>query len=199
MDWGSALSFVIVSFAWGASLLALRGKGRFSSSPQKIARRFLIIAGIGVFVVCAYLSRAQFVVWQGNPITARLLPPHQPIGYFLQYIWSHLWAPYALSFMAGLIAYALARFMNAWTSGRLFEDEEPYLIAMGIFLTRHPGWIAYLALVAALYFAFIVFQSVRLRSLPRVSFTYFWLPSAMLMLAFEGVFASYGWYGMLSL
>lgn len=64
--------------------------------------RFLLIAGGGVvlfrFLYAAVFTVIQYLVWKRDEFSQFLLPPHQPLGYFLHYSWSHFWFSPVLSF-----------------------------------------------------------------------------------------------------
>ena len=151
-------------------------------------------AALAVVICLAYLSRVQFLAWQGSGQAKYLLPPYQSLGYFLYYVGVRMWAPYALSAAVAIIAYVAARTVNRYKKGAIFEAEEPYFLALGILLAGHPGWVAYIVIAMGAYFAFAGGRWLLRRRSERVSFYRFWLPSAAATVLLEIMFRQHPWY-----
>ena len=160
----------------------------------RIARYASWGAFAAIVLSLAYFSRLQFLTWQADAVTRYLLPPYRPVGYFLEYVWLRLWAPYALSACVAAVAYAAASFANRLRGGVFFESEEPYFLATGIFMTGHPGWVAYVVLTLAAYLAVSAVRFAFVRHAERISFYRFWLPCASMIIACETALSGYGWY-----
>lgn len=159
------------------------------------ARRFFWGVVAAVAVHSAYLSRAQFLTWHADAEgAARLLPPYHGMGYFIRYAAVHFWLAYALSFAAAWLFFAGAKWLNARRGGMLFEPEELYFLAIGIFISGHPAWIFYLLLVFAAYLSASLVAALAHGPHVRVSFYYFWLPCAAVTVFLGAYFHQYAWY-----
>ncbi len=201
MDSTGFIALLGILVVWGASLYAERIEGRSSMRAVRYARYGLFAVGTIVFFTLAYFSREQFLLWQAGEITKYFLPPYRSMGYFFGYVGRYVWAPYALSVSAAIIAYVIARWANRRRGGVFFETEELYFLAAGIFLTGHPGWVAYLIIVCALYvmislvyFAFFRTQACLSGRQERISFYRLWLPCAVITIALKALFMRYDWY-----
>ena len=142
----------------------------------------------------SYLSREQFLAWQGNEFGKYFLPPHQSIRYFLGYVRHRLWAPYAVSAAIAIIAYGACRWANRLRGNMLFEREEMGFVAAGIFFAGHPGYAAYMLLVAIAYSVVSLGRLALTGKNERISFYYFWLPCAVCVILGKLYLARYGWY-----
>lgn len=190
-------SIAIISIIWIASFFAFRRGGRFplpAVALQSGAKWGFAFFTFGIIIILIYNTYVQFITWRAHEISKYFIPPHNSINYFLFYVGMRLWLPYAISFTAGLLAFGAAVFLNKRFGGRFFEQEEPYYIAMGFFVSGHPGWIAYGVLFLAAYLLFSVFHVLFYRETRRLSFYYGWLPLAALAIALNTVLMNYHWY-----
>lgn len=159
----------------------------------------------GLWTVCAayvayalYLSRAQFLMWHADVAgAAHLLPPYQSISYFFRYAFMHFWMPYVISFAVAWLFFAGAKWLNVHRDGMLFEPEEFYFLAIGLFVSGHPAWIFYLLIVFAAYLLASLIGTFAYGSRTRISFYYFWLPCALLTVVLNAYFYQYAWYANL--
>lgn len=182
----STFSLTILALATGA--VALCGRPFVVSWVKK--GFFLSIAA--VVMAQTYLAYAQYHFWQLVSPSKYLLPPYQPISYFLQYVGWRLFAPYALSLAVG-IAFALAaRWYNRRRDNQFFYDEEYWFMAMAIFLTGHPGWLLYLVALCAIMAIVLFFRLVILRKNEKLSFYYLWFPLALAVVALWKWAATFG-------
>lgn len=155
-----------------------------------------VCAGYGVYAF--YLSRAQFLTWHADAEgAARLLPPYHGMGYFMRYAFVHFWLPYVISFAFAMLFFASARLLNARRRGMIFEKEEPYFIAIGLFISGHPAWIFYLLMVFAVYLVVSLALAAAYGPRARVSFYYFWLPCAFVTMFLATYLNQYAWYANL--
>ncbi len=194
MDWTGLISLSIILVVWGTSLYAERIGGRSSSRAVRFAQWGLWGGLFIIIFTFAYLSREQFLIWQGSELSKYLLPPYSGFGYFGWYVYRHIWAPYVLSACAGVLVACAAAYANRRRGGVFFEAEEPYFIAFGIFMIGHPGWIAYLILVLSAYLLISCARFAVSKRAERVSFYRFWLPCAALAFALKMYLVRYGWY-----
>lgn len=188
------------------SLLLVLVLGILSSPLYKRRGQFLLrrcggwTLGIPAFImagVALYRTHAQFIAWQGDAISKYLLPPYHSLDYFVSYAAMHFWASYGISFIMALAIYIIAAWANARRGGIFFEKEEIYFLALGIFLTGHPGWILYLLVVLIAYVIYSVFAALIFQSLKRVSFYYFWLPCAAATILAGAYMTQFSWYNNL--
>lgn len=158
---------------------------------------FGICAGYTVHAL--YLSRAQFLVWHASETGKYLVPPYRGIGYFMRYAFMHFWLSYILSFIVAMLFFWGAQWLNKKRAGMLFEPEEPYFLATGLFVSGHPAWIFYLCVVFAAYLIASLIATVAHGATARLSFYYFWLPCAAVTIFINAYLAQYAWYANLSI
>ena len=128
---------------------------------------------------------------------AYLVPPYRGIGYFFRYAFVHFWLPYVISFVVAGIFYMGAEWLNKRRHGMLFEKEELYFLAIGIFVSGHPGWIFYLLIVFSAYLLATLISTLAYGPHTRISFYYFWLPCAAVTVALGAYLHQYAWYANL--
>lgn len=194
MDVTSAVGLVAILGIWGTSLFAERKGGRSSVYTVRMARWMLFISVGAVVTILCYFSRQQFLAWHGSEYSRYLLPPYQPMSYFLAYIGRHFWAPHIISFVVAVVAYAALCGANRLRGGMLFEREEIIFIAAAIFLSGHPGYVAYIILVGAAYAVISLARLAIFRRDERVSFYRLWLPCAAIIMIARFYLVRYGWY-----
>ncbi len=162
------------------------------------ARRIFWVIVAAVAVYAAYLSRAQFLLWHADAEgAARLLPPYHGMGYFLRYAFVHFWLSRVMAFIVAGGFFAGAKWLNARRGEMLFEKEELYFLAIGIFVSGHPAWIFYLAIVFSAYLLATLIGALVYGVHARISFYYFWLPCAVLTVALSTYLHGYTWYANL--
>lgn len=136
-----------------------------------------------IFIFLFYYSREQFFAWyKAGPPAQYLVPPFTSIGYFLYYVLTRFWASYLASLAAAILFFYAAKKLNKKYQERFFYPEEYYFLALGIFLTGHPGWLFYLFLVLSAYLLISGFKTIILKYKERISFYYLWLPTAILVI-----------------
>ncbi len=189
MNIADYFSIAIVSIMWIASFLRVAEGRRFSFAKWGTATAIM-----GIIVIVAYFTHAQFMLWRANEVSSYLLPPYHSLSYFLFYVWTRLWAPYAVSLTVGLLGFVVVKLLNKRFDGRFFEREELYYIATGLFVSGHPGWITYGILVLGTYLLFSIFYLLYFRDMRRVSFYYSWLPLAVLAIVLNAFLLNYNWY-----
>ncbi len=205
----SFISLLLILIFWGASRLK---PGRFSSpaiaplsrakagiTPLFLAKAGFIFSIIIITGSALYQTRAQFLLWQGDTISQYLIPPYRGMSYFALYAFTHFWEAFVVSGIVGLICFWVAWVVNRRFGGRFFEDEELYYIALGIFLTGHPGWILYVFIVFIMYVIYSACATVIFHRMERVSFYYFWLPCAAATILASAYMMQFSWYSNLLL
>lgn len=147
----------------------------------RILKWLLPVAVALVFAVLAYFVVLQYELWAGGKdFTRFLLPPYQSMSFFYGYVTKRLVLSWLLALGAGFILAGLARILNQRFGRRFFEEEEPRLLALGIFLTGYPGFLFYLAFILA--FGVLLTTYYSLRSKGRAPLYYLWLPTAIFVI-----------------
>ena len=169
-------------------LLQLTGVHRRVRIAARIA---CIVSGVVVFGFLAYYSYVQYAVWQGNELTQNFFS--DGLGYFYSYVLYRIWAQYIISFIIAALFFWLSRRHNRRHDERFFYTEEPYLLALSLFLVGHPGWLLYLFVVLFSYVAFSIVYKLHTRRSAfdakeiRVSFYYGWIPAALFVILMKEV------------
>lgn len=162
------------------------------------SRRGLWAACLSVVVYASYASRRQFLAWHADAEGgAYLIPPYRHMGYFVRYAFTHFLLQYAISFVIAWLFFYAGRRLNSLRGGMLFEREELYFLATGLFVSGHPGWIFYILLVLSAYLLASVIGAVAYGARARVSFYYFWLPCALVTVVLNAYLHQYAWYANL--
>jgi len=151
----------------------------------------LILFGLGTSCLNAWL-------WSRNTIGVRLLPPYTSIGYILQYSWQHyLFEPFVAILFAFLVFKGIY-FLNKRFQEHLFYREEKYLAAIGILALGWPSCLMFIALVlflGVLFHLLFLLSSIIKRNVEkspfRLSFLYFWIPVALLLLLLGDIINKY--------
>jgi hypothetical protein len=166
-------------------------------NPVRFVRIIFLIAILGVFSLLISYSVAQYRFWMEGELGQYLLPPYQEINYFIKYALWRFFAQYLVSGFFAVIFFLVAKGYNTRHNNQFFYPEEPYYIALGIFLTGHPLWIVYLLAMLVGYGIFSIFYRLwwkRKNSIvneePKVSFYYGWLPVALLVILMKGTLAT---------
>lgn len=74
------------------------------------------------------------------------------------------------------------RALNKKFGERFFEEEEPYLAALSIFLTGHPGWLVYLVVLITMYFLLHTTYYLLQRKTARLPLYRLWAPIAFFVI-----------------
>ena len=172
----------ILILAAGASF---RVKGR--SFRFHVLCFMFYVSWIVIFGLLFYKSCQQYQIWAGNELSKLLLPPHQPIFYFLKYSFTHFFENYLISLTAGLLFLWLANLLNNRCQKRFFEEGEIYLGALAIFVLGHPLWMFYFLAIMSVGVIGTLFLKVSSSMLHasccrRFPFYHFWLPVAAIVM-----------------
>ena len=155
-------------------------------------KQIFTLSLLAIFLVGLHMSFLQYKLWSGGSFTKLLLPPHDSLGYFFFYVLTRIFAPYLISLGAAfLFLFAAVRYNRKYNE-QFFEKEEPYLGALSIFLTGHPGWLIYMITVIILYLLSHVFYYIFISKKQRLPMYYFWVPTAIFVIIISG----YWLYGM---
>lgn len=152
-----------------------------------------------------------YFLWKNDPISKNLLPPIQPIIYFLRYSFQHYFFEVVLTIIFSYLIFLLVFWFNKKFQEIFFYDEEPYFASLGVLLTGWPGCLSYLCLVLFLgvvsHLFLILINKILVKrnrnlsltntqflsenNIPeenlRLSLCYFWFPSALLVLILSDI------------
>lgn len=187
------LSLTILIIFFGASLY--KGRSLVIGRKKKILKRFFIISIFIVIFWGFYQSFLQYQIWSRNDISKFLLPPYHSIVYFLKYSFVHFFEGNLISLGAGLLFLLGAIALNNRSQKRFFEEEEPYLGALAIFIMGQPFWMVYFAVVMTIGILgtlFLIFKAkmAGLTAFYRFPFYCLWIPVAIIILIIKnfGIF-----------
>ena len=191
-------SLVILILTIGASLFWRRSFGNLRiTNLVRIYEYIFLIVIVLIFILLFYQSWQQYQFWSQNEVSQYLLPPHQSINYFIFYVLARFFAPYLISLAVAVLFLFSAKALNKKYDERFFEPEEPYFGALAIFLSAHPGWIFYSALLIIIYLITHIVALARnyadsnvdrrgKETLSyRLSMYYLWLPAAIFVIIIQ--------------
>jgi len=190
------LTLIIILSVFTASLFL---RGRFFW--PKVVRYSFCLSILVIFILLLLFSFLQFTEWKNSEVSQYLLPPHQPISYFIFHSFNQFFLSYLLSFGFALVFLYSAKIFNRKYKERFFEIEEPYLGALGIFLSGWPGLLFYIIFLLVFYLLFHISLLFSARSSSfRISLYYLWLPTALFAIIINDVyFSGLGWWNILKI
>lgn len=194
-------SRAVSAFTLAAALFLLAALVYFRRSVlEGTSRRFYRISQITAAAMVIFfaakgviLSFAQYAAWKTSPNTEGLLPPHQPIAYYLGYSWHHHWKIFVFSAFFAATLFLAVRLANRLSGNRFFYDEEPYLAAFGALAAPWPGGFIVLF---GVFFIGVVLQLVffEFGAGKRLPLLFFWLPAAIAAILFGDTISL--WFGL---
>jgi hypothetical protein len=173
---------------------------------QIIKRSFLVKVMKPIFWITVAVSFGnstlfsywQYLAWKNGPLGDLLLPPHRSIAYFLEYSIWRFWTPALSALATALILILIVRFLNKKNEEKFFENEEPYLLGIGIVLVGYPVFLVYILTFFLLFLAVNIFKTVKNKSADRVSPYYLWLPAALIAIIVCELWLSHlAWWSLL--
>lgn len=140
---------------------------------MKSKLKYIIGGLIGLRSVYALtLTAWQYFVWKSDPVIGQLLlPPHQPIAYFLRYSWTHFLFNAVLSVGMAYVFYFILRAIKKHRA-EIFEEGEPEL---GLACALMLGWPNIVLFVPLAFLLLLIFSSFR-RVFLKEEFTTITLP-----------------------
>lgn len=177
MDIAEVFGLVSLCLTWGAQVF-------IRSFLVRYVRAVFFTSAVVVFVIALYFSYLQYFAWQENSVTKFFLPPYQGVGYFIEYVGSRIVGEWVIAFLAALLLGFTAHRLNRRFGERFLEPEEPWFLALGVFLSGYPGFLFYMILM--LFFGLLFSTFYFLLSRGRRAPLYFvWLPMAVLAIIVE--------------
>ncbi|MBI4692153.1 MAG: hypothetical protein HY773_01785 [Candidatus Terrybacteria bacterium] len=141
-----------------------------------------------IFLICfrffyaGILTWLQYYVWSHNEFSRLLLPPHQPIKYFLQYSWTHFWFNAVLSVGAAFLFWLLLRMLKKYQES-FFEQGEPEIGFLCSLIVGWPNFIIFAPLAFILMILISLFQTIFLKKF-HTAFSISFLLAALAVLFF---------------
>ncbi|GMQ94995.1 MAG: hypothetical protein BMS9Abin13_105 [Patescibacteria group bacterium] len=110
---------------------------RYLWYPRRI-RYVPLIAGVVSFRIfyAIFLSGTQYYVWLQNEFTKLLLPPYQPISYFLFYSWGRFWLNAMIILGVSLVFWLFLRSLAVWKKDSFRKSEA----GLGLLMALIVGW-----------------------------------------------------------
>ncbi len=143
--------------------------------------------GIGVFA-SLYLAKSfylvwlQYVTWQADAFSQFLLPPHQPITYFWQYVWTHFLIPLPWTLGGAVAMGGIILVLGALSRGRMIDPHDALLAIFGSLIVGWPDMLGYIlvTLVLALLWA-VVYGIIKQQSRTLILITPFFFVSLLIV------------------
>lgn len=140
---------------------------------------FIVVFLTVIFKIIAALG-LQFYVWKyGGGFSQYLMPPYQPITYFLGYSWQHyIMLPFIGLLVSGLLV------LYFWVLNKIFKKqyldfEDMLILVSGALIVGWPNLVAYLTIAFVLTLLRIFYLFYIKREIQRVPIT-----SALIIAAF---------------
>jgi hypothetical protein len=191
----TSLGILIAAFVF--QLSARSADTRINTDKKRINTDLRIYKILFLFAVAAvifyylYLVYAQYLAWREGGITKFLVPPHESVFYVFGYHFTRFVLYYLASLGAALLFFWAANYFNRKHNLRFFENEEPYLGALSIFLLGNPAWNhAWIYYVVALLVVAVILSLVKShwsKRSERLSLRFLWLPLAILVVLVRAV------------
>jgi hypothetical protein len=139
-----------------------------------------MVVSVTFFLALAlFLSVAQYLTWAADPFSVKLLPPHQPISYFLKYAGTHFWLGLFFSLIVALAFFLFLRAL-ARRNERFFEEGE---VELGALLAFIAGWPRIVVFFPAVFLAVVLMSGAKM-ALRKGAYTTLGVPF------FAGLFAA---------
>ena len=119
----------------------------FQKDNLKLLINKLIAAALSFLAILAIIKTInQYYSWSGNELSRLLLPPYQPIDYFIFYAFSRFWLGVLISAGASFLFFLFLKFLEK-RQNRFFIDGETALGFLTALLVGWPNFVIFLPLV----------------------------------------------------
>jgi hypothetical protein len=155
----STFLYIILALSFGRYFF-----GQWADSnwlARKFSYKSLIWIAIFLRILYAALKTAgQYCTWlNDNGIARFLLPPHQPINYFILYSFRHFWINALLSVALSLIFYFFLKLLKNYRTG-LFERGDENLGLLACSLAGWPLVIIFIPLAFVVAIISAIFRKI---------------------------------------
>ncbi|OGE85895.1 MAG: hypothetical protein A3J48_00980 [Candidatus Doudnabacteria bacterium RIFCSPHIGHO2_02_FULL_46_11] len=114
--------------------------------PENLLKNLLIATLTFRLFYPFVLSFAQYNLWSKDPFSQYFLPPHQPLNYFLLYVWGRFWLESVLALAVAGLFWAFLYLIQKNRTG-FWTKDDLFLAALLAILTGWPDVIVFLVLV----------------------------------------------------
>lgn len=127
--------------------------GAYIWQPKRLNK--ILKWGIGVFALtyiarAGYLAWLQYITWISDGFGNFLLPPHRPISYFWQYVWTHFLMDLPWIFGGAVILAGIILVLAIISKGRMVDSTDALLAVFGALIAGWPNMLAYFLIVLVL-------------------------------------------------
>lgn len=152
----------------------------FSFLREKLFPDYSLFEKLRVLIVAVILFRisyplmlsvAQYFIWSSQEFTKLLLPPHQPISYFLVYIIGRFWIDQAIAIAVSLSFYVVLMLLKKYQPRFLSKEE----ILLGFLMALLVGWPNIVIFVPMVFLSAIAMSVINMTML-RVKYTGLYFP-----------------------
>lgn len=156
----------------------------FFKKNKEMARYSFLIYGIIIFrfIYAGVLTKMQYALWLDNDFTRYLLPPHQPIRYFIGYAWTHFWLGAVISVGMPLIVFLFFVILRKIKKEAL-GGEEAGIIFLTSLVAGWPNIIIFLPLAFIFALLTAVFRKIFLKD-DHISVSLPFLLAALIIILF---------------
>lgn len=134
------------------------------------------------FLRAVLLTYATYSLWSHTSPSKYLLPPHQPISYFLQYSFIHFFASFLLTIGLGLVVCGILFFLN-YRRHHLLLPGDIAILLIGMTLLQWPLDLIFIAALFTGGILLILLQCYIIRTEEQIIFgthILFWVPVFLL-------------------
>ena len=148
-------------------------------SRKTMILRWIAGTAMTLFLLRALLlTYATYSLWSHTLPGKYLVPPYQPISYFLQYSFFHFFVSFFLALALGFVVGGILLFLN-YLRPHLLIPGDLSLFLIGILLVRWPMALLYIGALFIGSFLLLLFQGYIIRGKEKVVFSMhilFWIP-----------------------
>ncbi|MDI6717879.1 MAG: hypothetical protein QMD86_02470 [Patescibacteria group bacterium] len=131
---------------------------KINKGKRNFVYKILICATGVIFAVQGVLKTViQYYDWRKSDLSKFLLPPYQPIEYFISYSFKHFWLNYILAIIAAFIFYSIMKFFEKKNT-RLFNEGE---IELGTLMPLILGWNYFLVFIPVCFAVFLIVSIIK--------------------------------------
>jgi hypothetical protein len=182
-----------------ALLLIVGGAQVFLRSFSLRVSRVIYWIAVGFsFLWVAHVSYLQYLTWKMTSLGQLLLPPHESILYFIQYVGWRFFSPAFVVFLFSFLFIFVAKSMNKKGGERFFEKDEIYIAALAIVNAGYPQILVFFVSFAFIFLIINIISTIIQGSDSRISPYYLWIPAAVIAIMISELWLSHmPWWNQL--
>lgn len=161
------------------------------SLSLRVARTIYWIATGFSFLWVAHISYLQYLAWKTTSLGQLLLPPHENISYFIQYVAWRFLSPALVVFLFSLLFVFVAKAMNKKGEERFFGSDEIYIAAMAMVNAGYPEILFFFVSFAVIFLIINILLTFRQGSGSRISPYYLWIPASIIAIIISELWLSH--------